>query len=1632
MPKLLSRAILALALTAAPAAAAGFGPYLVADLSHALPENTGSNPAPVGRAGSSGIFFTYDGTRQLWASDGTPEGTRLLTTSVRQPTLVAEAGARLFFTDTQGNPNSLWVTDGTVAGTVRLAESYARSPGRDLWSDRLQLLFFAAFDSAHGSEPWVSDGTPAGTRRLLDVQPGVASSEPGGFRPAGDLVFFSARDSQFHFTLWRTDGTAAGTAVQVTGAGSEASPYPFTSTGARVLFAAFGDSSIQVWATDGSAGGTARLVDLAAAPEWSLGLLGATTGRVYFYTDEAAAGVRLWTTDGTADGTRALARFPAGATSLDRPFALRFLADGTVLFFAADGAHGVEPWRSDGTVAGTRLVKDVCPGACSSYHGYLSVPTLAGGRLFVHLATPQHGAELWVTDGTAAGTREVLDMCPGACSSGLSSFAALGGALLFKGQPTETGADEIDLWRSDGTSGGTFRLTQGHRVGEFGGFQSGLVVGDTLVFASGDGVRGTELWASDGTIAGTRLAGDLAGAGESGSTPRQITAVGNRVFFVADDTAGEELWVSDGTAGGTVRIGELVPGSDVPGPFGPSHFSRLTGWNGKLFFVLDDGRGPRLWVSDGTVAGTRSLGDDVPFASQQAFHPLGGKLLFFTARELWATDGTPAGTVRVAEGVGTDVDNNYRFTPRVVAFGGRLLFVGRNGSEAALWKTDGTEAGTGVLKTLPVNSSLVEMGGKIWFTVRDFSFGDSLFSTDGTAAGTVPLGVPVSTIESLTAAAGRLFFPAFDAEHGSELWTSDGTALGTRLVRDIVPGTTGASISNVVALGGAAFFVADDGVHGRELWRSDGSEGGTSLVRDIAPGSDSGVPFGSGYETWPRAVAAQGRLLFMAADPLHGEEVWQSDGTREGTLPVGDIAPGALSSQPAELTQAGSLVFLRADDGVRGPELWALCPSPRPALAVSAVSVREAPGGAVATFTVTLSNAFCADASVAFSTADGTARSGSDYTAAAGTLTFPAGTASRTVQVAVLDDDRGEGDETFSLVLTGAENADLPGVNAGVATILDDDGGPAGDDGSLPAEAVACDAARLSGLLARILLEGPNVPGINLSLTASGDFAGMAWGGGGASAPEPQLVFSSNPEETPLLRNPARPQLASVSLTRNDLASDLAAGSKLVRLRLDPSLGFGGATDPAGFLVLDNLTGGAGHPTSSRPGRGLAPLLGACHAPFTAADAHALGLLTRIVRATAPPATTAALRLAIYRGEAPGQVRIDVFPVGQGAVGLGRLSAELVTTPAADGSLGAGTLRLLGTSNATVPVTLHLVRPAPAGAVWQEGARVGTAPGDPAEQAVDFAALLAGTAWRQPLEADLPLPPAAIDEAAAACEASRLTGFLGRLRATAPRTAKAAGVNLATTASGDFAGMAYTGNGPGTPEHHLVFSANPEETTLLRNPTRPQLASLSLTRNPLGSDLVAPGAADELRLTLDPTLGPTGTDPAGLLALDNLTGAAGRSNDAKPGRGLAGLLAPCHRGLTDRDVHVLRVLTQVLRGEAGGGAAFEIAVARAAAPDHYRIDARLVRPDGTALGLLTAELGVTWTSDGALAGGTLHLLSHNVPGAAAVLLVRPVASGVLWPATPYRVGVDAGGNSSPDVAVDWAALLSGATWRRPL
>ncbi len=85
-------------------------------------------------------------------------------------------------------------------------------------------------------------------------------------------------------------------------------------------------------------------------------------------------------------------------------------AAGRVFFGVSDGLHGTELWATDGTAAFTALVKDICPGVCgASPFGFAAV----GGVLFFSADDGARGRELWVSDGTAAGTRLVTDLRPG-------------------------------------------------------------------------------------------------------------------------------------------------------------------------------------------------------------------------------------------------------------------------------------------------------------------------------------------------------------------------------------------------------------------------------------------------------------------------------------------------------------------------------------------------------------------------------------------------------------------------------------------------------------------------------------------------------------------------------------------------------------------------------------------------------------------------------------------------------------------------------------------------------------------------------------------------------------------------------------------------------------------------------------------------------------------------------------------------------------------------------------------------------------------------------------------------------------------------------------------------------------------
>ncbi|MGB3638790.1 MAG: DUF1194 domain-containing protein, partial [Rivularia sp. (in: cyanobacteria)] len=106
---------------------------------------------------------------------------------------------------------------------------------------------------------------------------------------------------------------------------------------------------------------------------------------------------------------------------------------------------------------------------------------------------------------------------------------------------------------------------------------------------------------------------------------------------------------------------------------------------------------------------------------------------------------------------------------------------------------------------------------------------------------------------------------------------------------------------------------------------------------------------------------------------------------------------------------------------------------------VSDASLQEGDSNtAQLTFTVTLSKASTQTTLIDFATSDGTATAGKDFTAISGTLTFAPGETSKTVVVDVTDDNRLEVEETFSLVLSNAVNAELRDI-PGIGTIVDND-----------------------------------------------------------------------------------------------------------------------------------------------------------------------------------------------------------------------------------------------------------------------------------------------------------------------------------------------------------------------------------------------------------------------------------------------------------------------------------------------------------------------------------------------------------------------------------------------------------------
>lgn len=839
---------------------------------------------PIGMVAGNGRVWCS--ANELWTTDGTASGTvpvvDLEPTGASvdgsdpqdplSPFGVEVNGVFLYRAKTRSTGYELYRSDGTAANTTLVKDITPGVTGS--YPSQFFALngraFFFAFTSSHGVELWSSDGAADGTIMVKDIRPGTESGIPSVTHIIvdGKYLYFAANDGTHGTELWRTDGTEAGTIMlaDIAPSGAGSNPFRLTPMGGRVYFIA---NAAELWATDGTPGGTTRV-----ASPWATSTgprtLTALGSLILFDAGVEGEGRELWVSDGTEVGTHVV----VPRSLADDP--QMFKRVGSRVFFVA-GQAGVQGlYATDGTPAGTTRLSTIVP---------TSSAEAVGSRLVFNASVAGKGLELCASDGTAAGTGLVRDINLGSASSSPSRFTVFNGSLLFQ---ADDGANGMELWISDGTSAGTSRITDVSDSTADSGPRLLTDADGVLYFAANDSI-----YMTDGTIGGTReVVEPLPGMGQSSIT--EMVAVGPKVFFPANHFSrlgsSIQLWVADGTDAGTHPVLGMPPaGASLPW--------RLFAFGDRVFYLYSTPEnGTALWSSDGTPSGTAMVKDIRPDNGSLdfgAFATAGGKLFFsasdgVSGHELWLTDGTDAGTFMVKDinpGSASGLlrqDAAWRFAD----VGGVLLFTaGDSTTGYELWKSDGTESGT----TL----------------VKDINPG---------VDGSVPL--------YLCSLHGVAYFRISTATADNGLWRSDGTDTGTQLVKAVPFGT---NVENITSDGTRLLFTMHSGVGPVELWTSDGTTAGTVKVRDLLPNRENRP---GGFCLTPGAIHRPGAPFFVVGyDALTGLEMFKSDGTQAGTSAL-QCVPGVLGCAPLSGVVSGARLYFSADDGQSGVELWSisLCP----------------------------------------------------------------------------------------------------------------------------------------------------------------------------------------------------------------------------------------------------------------------------------------------------------------------------------------------------------------------------------------------------------------------------------------------------------------------------------------------------------------------------------------------------------------------------------------------------------------------------------------------------------------------------------------------------------------------------------
>ncbi|WP_420588533.1 ELWxxDGT repeat protein [Bacterioplanoides sp.] len=461
--------------------------------------STGDNPPPTNEVPAtafSGLLFSATGDinqgAELWASDGTEAGTRLIKDlneagSSNPHNFVKAGNVHFFVASNNVNGKELWKTDGTAAGTTLVKDIHPSGDANPALLTALgsKLIFVASDDTDRAI--WVSDGTADGTVRVTNGSTGVKPGVPSEMVAFNNKVYFAAgAEGTIQSELWSTDGTTAGTQLH------RVNPNRMPSDGlpAGIVTPYIGASIRQMVANDNSL--------------FFIGNNGAVNANFAALRIDTNNNVQRLGSD-------------SGINELE------------LVSFASDNAGVAYSYNfGGGDIAGFYAKNNFARRAVTTFGQGVSRPTnltAIGDKLLFAVDADNGGEELWITSGFFNGTTRVKDIRTGNADSDIRDMVALGNKAIFVAKDGAPGGMQVgeqrageQLWVTDGTANNTIKINdQAANISQF------KQVSGKLYFTASSATHGNELWVTDGTFAGTKMVKDISN-GSNSSNPLLVGA----------------------------------------------------------------------------------------------------------------------------------------------------------------------------------------------------------------------------------------------------------------------------------------------------------------------------------------------------------------------------------------------------------------------------------------------------------------------------------------------------------------------------------------------------------------------------------------------------------------------------------------------------------------------------------------------------------------------------------------------------------------------------------------------------------------------------------------------------------------------------------------------------------------------------------------------------------------------------------------------------------------------------------------------------------------------------------------------------------------------------------------------------